>query len=151
MVDAPHAKHVQKPETGTQLWPVVAYATDLDVVDPIHLDEKTDKLIQLVRSSFGMASQAQMMGGGPKEVTATQMLVIQPIRMVRNQLLLFLMTFINRVVLLVVILHVLEVDGKRGRRARWTGFEIHNRQRNVVPTNGRFSEQTQGRSQVTVM
>ena len=85
VVDAPHAQ--LKQELGTQLWPVVAYATDLAVVDPIHLDEKMDKIIQLLRTSFGMATQKKLLGGGPQEVTATHMLVIEPIRMVRNQLL----------------------------------------------------------------
>ena len=83
LLDAPHAQ--LKQESGTQLWPVVAYANDLAVVDPIHLGERTDKLIQLAGTSFGMASQVQMLGGGPNDVTVTHMLVIQPIRSVRNQ------------------------------------------------------------------
>ena len=87
LIDAPHAQ--SKPEIGTQIWPVVLRVADFDVVDTTNLYEKTDVVVDLMRTSVGMASSKKIVGGGNGPVTETQMVATQTIRMVSKQLLLF--------------------------------------------------------------
>ena len=82
----PHSQ--SRAELGTQIWPVVLRVADFDIVDATTLYESTDIVVNLMRTSVGMASSHGILGGGTGPVTESQLVATQAIRMVSKQLLL---------------------------------------------------------------